>query len=93
MYGMDSVAINKLYDLSIAGATGEFPKTKLANALSIYSAIRDHNIDPNKLLFCKDASGKKVISVEAIGLFADTDQYSFTQAAQKICTEPRFRLK
>ena len=36
---------------------------------------------------------KKVISVEAIGLFADTDQYSFTQAAQKICTGPRFRLK
>ena len=63
-----------LYDLSIAGATGEFPKTKLANALSIYSAIRDHNIDPNKLLFCKDASGKKVISVEAIGLFADTEK-------------------
>ena len=59
MYGIDSVAINKLYDPSIAGATGEFPKTKLANALSIYSAIRDHNIDPNKLLFCKDASGKK----------------------------------
>ena len=56
---MDSVAINKLYDLSIAGAIGEFPKTKLANALSIYSAIRDHNIDPNKLLFCKDESGKK----------------------------------
>ena len=26
---------------------------------------------------------KKVISVEAIGLFADTDQYSFTQAARK----------
>lgn len=63
-----------LYDLSIAGAKGKFPKTKLANALSIYSAIRDHNIDPNKLLFCKDASGKKVISVEAIGLFADTEK-------------------
>jgi hypothetical protein len=63
-----------LYDLSIAGAKGKFPKTKLANALSIYSAIRDHNIDSNKLLFCKDASGKKVISVEAIGLFADTEK-------------------
>ena len=63
-----------IYDLSIAGAKGKFPKTKLANALSIYSAIRDHNIDPNKLLFCKDASGKKVISVEAIGLFADTEK-------------------
>ena len=36
---------------------------------------------------------KKVISVEAIGLFADTDQYSFTSTAQKIYTEPRFRLK
>ena len=26
------------------------------------------------MLFCKDASGKKVISVEAIGLFADTEK-------------------
>ena len=63
-----------LYDLSIAGATGKFPKTKLANAISIYKEIKDHNINPNKLLFCKDASGKKVISVEAIGLFADTEK-------------------
>ena len=36
---------------------------------------------------------KKVISVEAIGMFVDTDQYSSTSTAQKICTEPRFRLK
>ena len=63
-----------LDDLSHAGINGNFPKSKLASALLIYQSIRDNNINPNELLFCKDASGKKVISVEAIGLFADTEK-------------------